>query len=92
MPFMMIRGLIFTEVDGSVIRQRGFMDKYHAFLKKYGISDIRFHDLRHTFATLLLEEGESPKVIQELAGALYDHNNDGYLHSRFQERKKAGSQ
>ena len=38
------KGFVFTEVDGSVIRQRGFMDKYHAFLKKYGISDIRFHD------------------------------------------------
>ena len=44
------------------------MDKYHDFLKKYEVSDIRFHDLRHTFASLLLESGESPKVIQELLG------------------------
>ena len=44
------------------------MDKYHDFLKKYGVSDVRFHDLRHTFASLLLEAGESPKIIQELLG------------------------
>lgn len=62
------QGFVFTEVDGSLLRQKGFMEEYHAFLKKYGISDIRFHDLRHTFATLLFEEGESAKVIQELLG------------------------
>ena len=62
------QGFVFTEVDGSLLRQKGFMEEYHVFLKKYGISDIRFHDLRHTFATLLIEEGESAKVIQELLG------------------------
>lgn len=62
------QGFVFTEVDGSLLRQKGFMEEYHAFLKKYSISDIRFHDLRHTFATLLFEEGESAKVIQELLG------------------------
>lgn len=44
------------------------MDNYHSFLERYGIQDIRFYDLRHTFASLLLEAGESPKVIQELLG------------------------
>ena len=62
------QGFVFTENDGSTIRQRGFMDKYHDFLSRYNLPSIRFHDLRHTFASLLLEAGESPKVIQELLG------------------------
>ncbi len=61
-------GLVFARYDGRCIEQGGFMRKYHEFLEKYDLPSIRFHDLRHTFASLLLEAGESPKVIQELLG------------------------
>ena len=44
------------------------VNEYKCLLKKYGIREVRFHDLRHTFASLLLEVGESPKIIQELLG------------------------
>jgi integrase len=37
-------------------------------LSRLGLPRIRFHDLRHTFASLLLQSGESPKVIQEILG------------------------
>ena len=83
---------VFTEADGSILRQRTFMDKYHAFLKRYGISDIRFHDLRHTFATLLFEEGESAKVIQELLGhSTIAITMDIYTHVSKRGKKKAVS-
>lgn len=44
---------------------------YHGFkelLKKAGLPDIRFHDLRHTAATLMLRQGVHPKVVQERLG------------------------
>jgi hypothetical protein len=37
-------------------------------LKKAGLPDIRFHDLRHTCATLLLSRGHHPKLVQDLLG------------------------
>jgi len=37
-------------------------------LKKAGLPDMRFHDLRHTAATLLLTKGVHPKVVQEMLG------------------------
>jgi integrase len=33
-----------------------------------GLPKIRFHDLRHTAATLMLSEGVHPKVVQERLG------------------------
>jgi len=33
-----------------------------------GLPDIRFHDLRHTAATLMLQQGVHPKVVQERLG------------------------
>jgi integrase len=37
-------------------------------LRKAGLPECRFHDLRHTSATLLLAEGVHPKVVQERLG------------------------
>ncbi len=37
-------------------------------LRKAGFPDTRFHDLRHTCATLLLTKGVHPKIVQEVLG------------------------
>jgi len=41
---------------------------YHDLAKKLGLPTSRFHDLRHTHATLLLRQGEHPKVVAERLG------------------------
>jgi integrase len=40
----------------------------------------RPYDLRHTFATLMLEQGENPKVVQELGHPSITHTMDTYSH------------
>ena len=37
-------------------------------LRKLELPDIRFHDLRHTAATFMLQQGVHPKVVQERLG------------------------
>jgi len=37
-------------------------------LKRAGLPHIRFHDLRHTAATLLLMQGIHPKIVSEMLG------------------------
>lgn len=60
--------LVFTETDGNCIKPRNLMEKFHKYLKKYGVTDCRFHDLRHCFASLLLVSGVGMKVTSELLG------------------------
>src|SRR5215218_2049318 len=63
------QGLVFTTDTGgpinpSNLRQRGFAP----LLIRAGLPRMRFHDLRHTCATLLLSRGVHPKFVQELLG------------------------
>ena len=41
---------------------------FNPALERSGLPRIRFHDLRHTYASLLFEQGENPKYIQTQLG------------------------
>ena len=41
---------------------------FKPLLRRTGLPDIRFHDLRHTCATLLLTRGVHPKIVSEMLG------------------------
>ena len=53
-----------NHLDPDNVRKRVFYE----VLKKAGIRHLRFHDLRHTFASLLLQQGESPVYVKEQMG------------------------
>ncbi|PLS86083.1 MAG: site-specific integrase, partial [Actinobacteria bacterium] len=62
-------GLVFGSEAGTVynptnLRRRSFAP----LLRRAGLPRVRFHDLRHTCATLLLKQGVHPKLVQELLG------------------------
>ena len=42
--------------------------QFAALLKRAGLPPMRFHDLRHTAATLLMSRGVHPKVVSEILG------------------------
>ena len=42
--------------------------RFKPLLKRAGLPEIRFHDLRHTCATLLLSKNVNPKVVSEMLG------------------------
>lgn len=64
------RNLIFTSPFGAPISPTNFARRYfHPLLKKCGIKEgFTFHSLRHTHATLLLQQGVNPKIVQERLG------------------------
>jgi integrase len=51
-------------MDGIHLMRREFLP----LLKRAGLPRIRFHDLRHTAATLLLSKGINPKIVSEMLG------------------------
>jgi integrase len=62
-------GLVFTTRTGTPLNRHNLCQRsFKPLLKKVGLSGIRFHDLRHTCATLLLTRGIHPKIVQELLG------------------------
>ena len=64
------RYLDFVCVDqlGTLIQPDYVTSKFAQILNKYGLRPIRFHDLRHTFATLALENGMDVKTLSAMLG------------------------
>jgi integrase len=60
--------LVFCREDGKLTDPRTFNVYFNRILKSAGLPPIRLHDARHTYATLLLEEGVQAKVVQEILG------------------------
>jgi len=61
--------LVFSTMTGKPLNFRNLATaSFKPLLKRVGLPDIRFHDLRHTCATLLLSRGHHPKLVQELLG------------------------
>jgi integrase len=50
-------------LDGSVVTHQ-----FHRLLDQAGLPQRRFHDLRHSCATLLLVQGVSPRVVMDVLG------------------------
>lgn len=61
-------GLVFTTMIGTPIDARNVVRHFHETLELAGLPRIRFHDLRHTAASLLLVQGVEPRVIMETLG------------------------
>ena len=62
-------GLVFANNSGGTINPSNLRQRSLApLLKKAGLPHIRFHDLRHTCATLLLSRNVNPKIVSEMLG------------------------
>jgi integrase len=61
--------LVFPNIHGGPVDYTNVMARsYKPLLKRAGLPPIRFHDLRHTCATLLLSKGVHPKVVADVLG------------------------
>jgi integrase len=68
-PLWQDHGLVCPREDGSPWNPDILSQMFAKWMSRQAnIPRVRFHDLRHTHATLLLSEGENPKVVSERLG------------------------
>ena len=62
-------GFVFANEVGRPLTPQNLTQRsFLPLLERAGLPRVRFHDLRHTAATLLLAQGVHPKVVQEMLG------------------------
>ena len=68
---------------------RCIKEGFKTALRKAGITDFRFHDLRHTFASRLIQKGVDLYVIKELLNPTEITTTQRYAHLRIDNLRKA---
>jgi integrase len=75
------QGLVFPNLSGGVIIASTLHRSFKTLLRYAGLPSVRFHALRHTAATLMLEANVNPRVVQEMLGhANIRQTMDTYSH------------
>jgi integrase len=60
---------VFPDTEGNPLRRQNLVRRsFKPLLEKADLRPIRFHDLRHTMASLMLQNGAALKVVQERLG------------------------
>ena len=73
--------LVFTGLEGKLSDPGVLSHNFARVAKRVGLNGVRFYDLRHTFANLMLLRGAKPKVISEdLGHASVAFTMDVYSH------------
>ncbi|MFF8267730.1 tyrosine-type recombinase/integrase [Streptomyces sp. NPDC016562] len=83
-------GLVFTTPTGQPLDPANLARGFRTCLDRAGLRRIRFHDLRHSTATLLLKQGVDLVVIKELLGHAHIGVTAGvYAHVRLSLQRQA---
>ena len=75
---------------GNIIRPNYVSEQFPKLLEKNGLRPIRFHDLRHSCASLLLANGVPMKQIQEWLGHS-DFSTTADIYAHLDYKSKEGS-
>ena len=89
--------LVFAHPDGRPLDPSVLSHEFGRTASRAGLTGVRFHDLRHTFASLMLLRGAKPKVISEALGHnsvaftmdVYSHIIEGMQEEGMQEDSMA---
>ncbi len=85
------KGYVFAKDDGERYRPSSITQKWKRFKKEHNLREIRFHDLRHTCATMMMLNNVDDKTVQTRLGHSDIHTTlNTYAHCLPQMNKSAG--
>lgn len=83
---------VFSSPAGGPISPDSVLHMLHRVLKRAGLPKVRFHDLRHTFATLALQNGVDVKTVSGMLGHYSaGFTLDTYAHVTTQAQRQAAN-
>lgn len=83
---------VFSSPTGGPISPDSVIQMLHRVLKRAGLPKVRFHDLRHTFATLALQNGVDVKTVSGMLGHYSaGFTLDTYAHVTTQAQRQAAN-
>ena len=86
------RDYICVDENGKLLRPNFVTEHFGWIIRKYGLRKIRFHDLRHTCASLLLSSGIPMKQIQIWLGhSTFSTTADIYAHLDFSAQEQSAA-
>lgn len=83
------KGFLFRDVDGKLIQPDTLTKTFSKFVERIGCKKLRFHDLRHSCASILHANGYSIKTVQEILGHKQLTTTIMYTHAYEKEKKQA---
>lgn len=83
------QNLLFSDVNGQPLKAKRIFDFWKKFLKECNIPYKKFHSIRHTYASMLLQKGVDIETVAELMGHSAISITQIYLHSNNSEKQKA---
>ena len=83
-------GYVFTSSAGTPVEPDNLRRSWYPIREAAGLGPIRFHDLRHSCVTLLLELGTPPHIVRDIVGhSDIDVTMTIYAHASLEEKRAA---
>ena len=84
--------LVFTRANGGYFSSRTAYNSFKRVVEAIGAPDVRFHDMRHSYAVAAIKSGDDIKTVQENLGhATAAFTLDVYGHVTAQMRRDSAS-
>lgn len=83
------KGLLFKDDEGNALKGKNISTQWTKILKECNIPHKKFHSIRHTYASMLLQKGVDIETVAELMGHSAISITQIYLHSSSKSKNKS---